>query len=151
MMEGPQGTDGEYLNFPPRGNLRKRGVYFLDISEQLEKEKKIKQEINRLKKLYKDFPKDKVKALEGLIDNAAFLKITLDNLKDNLLKNGVTELFEQGEQSFNRERPEYKVYSTFIQRYATVMKQLIDVLPVEEKTKENDRVADFVKRSKELK
>ena len=123
----------------------------MSISEQLEKEKKIKQEINRLKKLYKDFQKDKTKALEGLINNAAFLKITLDNLRDDLLTNGVTELFEQGEQCFNRERPEYKVYSTFIQRYATVMKQLIDILPSEVKQQENDSLADFVKRSKSLK
>lgn len=123
----------------------------MSISEQLEKEKKIKQEINRLKKLYKDFPKDKTKALEGLINNAAFLKNSLDDLREDLLKNGVTELFEQGEQCFNRERPEYKIYATFIQRYSNVMKQLIDLLPTEEKKEENDKLADFVKRSKMLK
>ena len=98
----------------------------MSISEQLEKEKKIKQEINRLKKLYKEFDKDKAKALEGLINNAAFMKVTLNELREDLIRNGVTELFEQGEQSFMRERPEYKVYSTFIQRYSQVMKQLID-------------------------
>ena len=120
----------------------------MSISEQLEKEKKIKQEINRLKKLYKEFDKDKAKALEGLINNAAFMKVTLNELREDLIRNGVTELFEQGEQSFMRERPEYKVYSTFIQRYSQVMKQLIDLLPVEEKKVEEDALMDFVKKGR---
>ncbi|MDD6795363.1 MAG: hypothetical protein PUE01_08160 [Clostridiaceae bacterium] len=120
----------------------------MDISEQLEKEKKIKQEINRLKKLYKEFDKDKAKALEGLIYNAAFMKISLNELREDLLINGVTELFEQGEQCFKRERPEYKVYSTFIQRYSQVMKQLIDLLPVEEKKTEEDALMEFVKKGR---
>ena len=128
--------------------MREKGGLFLSISEQLEKEKKIKQEINRLKKLYKEFDKDKAKALEGLINNAAFMKVTLNELREDLIRNGVTELFEQGEQSFMRERPEYKVYSTFIQRYSQVMKQLIDLLPVEEKKVEEDALMDFVKKGR---
>ena len=63
----------------------------MSISEQLEKEKKIKQEINRLKKLYKEFDKDKAKALEGLINNAAFMKVGMElqnylNRENNVLK-----------------------------------------------------------------
>lgn len=117
----------------------------MSISEHLEKEKKIKQEINRLKKIYKEFPKDKVKVLEGLIYNAAFMKVALKDLRDDLMQNGLTELFEQGEQAFNRERPEAKQYTTFIQRYSQVMKQLIDLLPPEQKEQEEDALMKFVK------
>ena len=60
-------------------------------------------------------------------------------------------MFEQGEQCFNRERPEYKVYSTFIQRYSTVMKQLVDLLPQEVKKTEEDELMNFVKKGKALK
>ena len=123
----------------------------MSISEHLEKEKKIKQEMNRLKKLYKDFDKNKAKVLEGLISQAAFMKNTLDELRDDLLQNGTTEWFEQGEQCFKRERPEYKVYSTFIQRYSIVMKQLIDLLPEEVKKEEEDELMSFVKKGKALK
>lgn len=118
------------------------------ISEQLEREKKIKQEINKIKKLYKDFGKDKVKVLEGLINQAAFLKVSLEETKEDIIKNGLTELFEQGEQCFNRERPEVKIYSTFMQRYSNVMKQLIDLLPVEVKKEETDALIDFVKKGR---
>lgn len=121
----------------------------MSISEQLEKEKKVKQEINRIKKLYKDFPKEKARALEGLINEAAFMRISLEDTRNDLMKNGLTEIFEQGEQCFKRERPECKIYSTFMQRYSGVMKQLIDLLPAEEvKKEEEDELMQFIKRSK---
>ena len=104
--------------------------------------------MNRVKKLYKDFPKEKAKALEGLIHEAAFMKISLEELRNDLLKNGLTELFEQGEQAFMRERPETGVYTKFIQRYSGVMKQLIDLLPVEIKKEENDKLMEFVRKGK---
>lgn len=119
-----------------------------EFKDNLNKEKNIKQEINRIKKLYKDFPKEKSKVLEGLINESAFIKISLEELRDNLLKNGFTEVFEQGEQRFNRERPEVKIYTTFIQRYSNVMKQLIDLLPVEVKKEEADELLKFLNRNK---
>ena len=120
----------------------------MSISEQLEREKKIKQEINKIKKIYKEFPKDKTKVIEGLINEAAFMKISLEDIREDLMKHGLTELFEQGEQSFNRERPEVKIYTTFMQRYAGVMKQLIDLLPIEVKKEEADALMNFIKKGK---
>ena len=118
------------------------------FKNEIDKEKNIKQEVNRIKKLYKEFPKDKVKALEGLINEAAFIKVSLEELRENLLANGFTEVFEQGEQRFNRERPEVKIYTTFIQRYSNVMKQLIDLLPPEVKKEEADELLEFLNRNK---
>ena len=120
----------------------------MSISEQLDRDRKIKQEINKIKKIFKDFPKDKIKVLEGLINEAAFMKVSLEDTRSDLIKNGLTELFEQGEQSFNRERPEVKIYTTFMQRYSGVMKQLIDLLPVEVKKQESDTLMEFIKKGK---
>lgn len=118
------------------------------LFEHLEKEKKIKQEINRVKKLYKDFPKEKLKVIEGLINEVAFMKISLEETREDLVKNGMTELFVQGSQEFNRERPEVKIYTTLIQRYSNVMKQLIDLLPPEEKKEEKDELLEFLSKGK---
>jgi len=120
----------------------------LSISEQLEKEDKIRKEINRIKKLYKDFNKDKARVLEGLIKEAAFMKVELEELRNDLLITGLTELFVQGEQCFNRERPESKLYTSFIQRYSQVMKQLIEMLPAEEKKQEETNLEKFVQKGK---
>ncbi len=120
----------------------------MSISEQLEREKKIKQEINRIKKLYKDLSRDKVKVVEGLINEAAFMKLTLEELREDLFRNGFTELYENGTQVINRERPEAKIYSTMIQRYSNVMKQLIDYMPLEEKEEEQDELMKFLSKGK---
>lgn len=120
----------------------------MSISEQLEREKKIKQEINRIKKFYKDLEKDKVKVVEGLITEASFMKLTLQELREDLFKNGMTELYENGPQVVNRERPETKIYSTMIQRYSNVMKQLIDYMPEEKQKEENDELKEFLNRRK---
>lgn len=118
------------------------------LEKKLEKEKKIKQEINKVKKLYKDFPKDKVKVLDGLINDVAFMKISLEEIRSDLVENGLTELFTQGTQEFNRERPEVKIYTTLIQRYSNVMKQLIDLLPEEEKKEQKDELLEFLQNGK---
>lgn len=120
----------------------------MSISEQLEREKKIKQEINRIKKIYKDLSKDKIKVFEGLVTEASFMKLTLEELRVFLLRNGVTEEYENGPQVFTRERPESKIYSTMIQRYSNVMKQLIDLMPTEEKKEETDELMSFLSKSK---
>lgn len=124
------------------------GGYFLDIYEQLEKEKQIKQEINRLKKLYKNMSKEKVKLLDGLIKEAAFMKVLLEELRDAVVHNGVTEVFKQGKQEIRVERKESKLYTTYISKYTQVMKQLIDILPPEEKKIEQDKLTEFVNRKK---
>ena len=118
------------------------------LNQKLDKEKKIKQEINRIKKLYKDFDKDKIKVLDGLINDAAFMKISLEEIRSDLVNNGLTELFTQGSQEFNRERPEVKIYTTLIQRYSNVMKQLIDLLPQEEKKEQKDELLEFLQKGK---
>ena len=76
------------------------------------------------------------------------MKISLEELRDNLLANGFTEVFEQGEQRFNRERPEVKIYISLTQRYSNIMKQLIDILPAEEKKEEADELLNFLNRNK---
>ncbi|MEG2246432.1 MAG: hypothetical protein RSC84_03190 [Peptostreptococcaceae bacterium] len=118
------------------------------LNSKLDKEKKIKQEINKIKKLYKDFDKDKIKVLDGLITDSAFMKISLEEIREDLIKNGFTELFVQGTQEFNRERPEVKIYTTLFQRYSNVMKQLIDLLPDEEKKEQKDELLEFLQKGK---
>lgn len=118
------------------------------LYEQLEREKLINQEKNRIKKVYKDIPREKLKVVEGLISEASFMKITLEEARADLLKNGMTEIFEQGPNVYNRKRPEVEIYTSLIQRYSQVMKQLIDYMPEEEQKEENDELKEFLNRRK---
>lgn len=118
------------------------------LYEPLEKAKRIKKEVARLKRLFKDLPGDKKKAGEGLIQEAAFMRATLEEARYIIDQEGILEHFEQGSQKFLREHPATKVYNTMIQRYSAVSKQIFDMLPAEEATTEQDELMDFVKRVK---
>ncbi|OJT90585.1 hypothetical protein BM534_02405 [Clostridioides difficile] len=122
------------------------GGLFKIIYEQLEKEKKIKQEVSRLKKNYKDLEKEKVKILDGLVNEAAFLKISLEETREILTKEGLTEIFKQGKQEFERERLQVKIYLNFMKLYSNVMKQLIDIIPSDMKQEEEDELIKFIKK-----
>ena len=67
----------------------------------------------------------------GLIDEAAFLRISLRILKDDLRENGFTELFSQSDKQepYERERPQAKIYASMNGNYQKVIKQLTDLLP----------------------
>ncbi len=120
----------------------------MQISEQLEREKKIKQETNRLKKIYKDLPKDKAKVIDGLITELAFMKLTLEELRQDIFLNGEFELYENGPQVVKRERPESKKYDARCKTYSSVMKQLINYMPEEKKKEEQDELMQFLSRGK---
>ncbi|WP_339110769.1 hypothetical protein WIS39_19990 (plasmid) [Clostridioides difficile] len=118
------------------------------IYEQLEKEKKIKQEVSRLKKNYKDLEKEKNKILDGLVNEAAFLKISLEETREILIREGLTEIFKQGKQEFERERLQVKIYLNFMKLYTSVMRQLIDIIPSDIKQEEEDKLIEFIKKGR---
>lgn len=117
------------------------------LYNELEKEQQIKKEIRKLRRLFKFLPSDKKKAAEGLIQEAAFMKVTLEEARYIIDSEGIIELFEQGTQRFKREHPATKVYNTMIQRYATVSKQLFDMVPDPDAGKAaKDELMAFVKK-----
>lgn len=114
-----------------------------------EKDKRIKLEKKKLKKLFENLSEDKIKAAEGLIQEAAFMRVTLEETRYIIDNEGVLEAFEQGSQKFMREHPATKVYNTMINRYAAVCKQLFEMVPDPETAKQaNDEFMEFVKGAK---
>ncbi len=106
--------------------------------EKKENAAKIKKETNRLKKLYKDLDKNKKQLVLKLIENAAFMSITLENLKEEIKNNGVKEFYMNGKGQFGyKESVESKNYNVTIKNYMNVIKQLNDMLPTEEKPKDD--------------
>jgi len=110
-----------------------------------EKQARIKRELNRLKKIFAALPDDARNVADGLIQEAAFMRVTLEETRAVIDREGVIERFEQGVQRFYREHPATKVYTALINRYQAVMKQLIDLLPAEDKEKQGDELMEFVK------
>ena len=123
----------------------------MGISEQLEKEKKIRAEKNRIAKIYKNINMDKdiTKVLDGLISDAAFMRVSLEEVKQKLIKEGLMEKFKNGSQEFMREKPEAKLFLNFMKQYANTMKQLIDLMPVQVKDEEQDQLLQFFQSGKD--
>lgn len=123
----------------------------MGIAEQLEKEKKIRQEKNRISKIYKNINMDKdiTKVLDGLISDAAFMRVSLEEVKQKLIKEGLMEKFKNGSQEFMREKPEAKLFLNFMKQYANTMKQLIDLMPVQVKDEEQDQLLQFFQSGKD--
>src|SRR5690606_25731627 len=96
---------------------------------EAEKAKLAKREFSRLRKIFKNIPEDKRRLTEGLIQEAAFMRATLEEARAIIDRDGVIENFEQGSQKFLREHPATKVYASMVNRYTTVCNRLLDLLP----------------------
>src|SRR5689334_10076501 len=99
--------------------------------EKLERVKAINAEIKRLKGLFKDVSPLKKKTIEGLIEEIAFMRITIRGLKETINDSGPIDEMPQGDYSILREHPAVRTYNTMIQRYTTASKELFALLPKE--------------------
>ena len=98
-----------------------------------ELEKKIRQEAARLSRNFQTIDAKKRSIIKGLIERAAFMRISLDDLEDDLNRNGFTEWFSQGDQEpYQRKRPAADLYNTMNANYQKIIKQLTDLTPKEE-------------------
>ena len=96
----------------------------------------IAKERRRLAGKYSRIEKKRKAVLDGLFYRAAFMRVQLEELEEDLTANGVTEEFSQGDQPpYMRERPEARVYNNLNGGYQKIIKQLTDALPKDEPVK----------------
>lgn len=93
--------------------------------------RRIKAEVRKLCQVLSDLPEDRLSAADGVVRRAAYMRITLEDYEKDLTENGHTEMFTQSEKTdpYERERPVARLYNTMIRNYASVMRQLFDLLP----------------------
>lgn len=108
-----------------------------------EREILVKKEKLRLQRLYKNIPTNQKKIVDGLIIQAARLRILLDEMWIDISENGDYELFSQSDKQepYERERPVAKLYNSRNDSYYRIIKQLSDFLP-EEKQRDDPENTD---------
>ena len=107
----------------------------------------IKKEKSRLAKQFKEIDKKSRAVVDGLIEQAAFLRVQLQELADDININGTTELFAQGkdQEPYERQRPAANVYNSMNANYQKIIKQLNELLPKSApKTQTADGFVDFI-------
>ena len=108
-------------------------------------EQKIETEKKRLLRIYSKIDVKKKNTVVGLIERAAFIRVKLKMLEDDINIYGFTEWFQQGEQEpYKRQRPEAQIYCSLNTGYQKIIKQLSDLLPKEQVKTESDGFDNFV-------
>lgn len=123
--------------------------------KELTKDERIAKEKRRLNRIYKEIDDKRKNTVEGLIDLAAYQRVTLEEFKEDLDKNGFTEWFQQGKEqaAYERKRPIADMYNSLSNSYQKTIKQLTDLLPKEDAggMQASDGFDEFVERRKEMK
>lgn len=121
-------------------------------------EKRKKREKARLTRIYckeagdRRLNAERKAKLDGLIDRAAFLLVTIEELEKDIEENGYTEMFSQGDQQpYTRKRPAADILNSYNTTYLKCVKQIEDMLPKDAGKKEkDDGFCDFVNGRDEI-
>lgn len=109
----------------------------------MSRERKTSTELKKLREIFKDIEEKKRKTVEPLIENAAFMTVELRKLQKYIEQNGCTETYQNGEnQKGKKKSSEVEVYNTMIKNFTAIIKQLTDLLPEGEDTK--DELLNFI-------
>lgn len=132
------------------------GVQFLESEEQsldtkiIAKEKAVKKEVTKLKKIFSDLTNHQKDISIRIIDEIAFLTIELQELREYLRWNGTVEEMQQGEYVINRRSPQFQNYLDCAKTYQSLYKLILDMYPKADQnvkvTAELDGVQQFLKK-----
>lgn len=116
-----------------------------DLSKKLEKEKEIKQEINRINGFLKEIEPKVKKGVKSLIDNVAYMAVTLRELRGDINQEGLITEYQNGENQFGTKKsPKVEIYNTMVKNYRSSFKTLLDLLPKNKEQIIDDGFEEFV-------
>ncbi len=103
----------------------------------------INHEIERLRSLFSSVDENKAKLVDILIEQAAFMKVELGILQEQIRKHGAIQVSSKGAQ---RQTEAAKYYTKLINAYGTVIKTLNSIMG-KNVTDGDDAFDDFLKRA----
>lgn len=116
-------------------------MYAVTITD---KEARIKKEVKRLKSVFKDLDKNKLKTVDSLIHRAAFITVSLEDLEDELNEYGWTETYTNGRnQEGVKKAAAAEAHISLTKNLNAIMKQLLDLVPPAQK--KESRLAEMMK------
>ena len=98
------------------------------------KETRIRKEKKRLAGIFKDLEENKLKTCAALIDRAAFITVSLEDLEEQLNETGWVESYQNGEnQSGMKKAAAADVHISLTKNLNAIIKQLLDLVPPAQK------------------
>ena len=95
----------------------------------------VKSEKKRITAILQDMPGNELELSRGLIEEAAWIRVKLKELRTDIDENGLFEPFQQSERMdpYDRERPQAKQYHAFYKDYENAIKSLLERCPPEKR------------------
>lgn len=115
----------------------------------MKKEERILKEIKRIEKIFNDIPKKKMDLIKELIKRASFLLVMAEDMEEEInTLDGVLETTINASQQFVKANPLYKEYRDTVKSYQAVIKQLNDLIKVDEasSTQAVNPLIDFISK-----
>lgn len=107
-------------------------------------ENRVKEERERLLEVFSGMDESRKAIVQGVIDEAAFQRISLQELRNEIREHHEVELFHQGkEEPYLRETPCSKKYEARAMTYLKYKNLLLAQLPKEERDAAGDAFDDF--------
>jgi hypothetical protein len=122
---------------------------FSCIYSETERKKLIRKETKRLKKLLENVDEVKKNVAENLIQDAAFMFVTLEETRQIINRDGIIEEYQNGaNQKGLKKSSAVEVYDKMVNTYSKVIKQLCDMIPGGEGDDIAESILDFARRAK---
>jgi regulator of replication initiation timing len=102
-------------------------------------------ELERLRSLFSSVDETKTQLVDNLIEQAAFMKVELDKLQEQIKKHGAVQVSSKGTQ---RQTEAAKYYTKLVNSYGTVIKTLNTILGTQVDDGD-DAFDEFLKRANE--
>lgn len=110
---------------------------------ELSKEERIDAELKKLSELYQELPENKLKLMSALIQNCAFMKVTLEDLQKVINLEGATDSYQNGANQFGKKQSaNIQAYNSLIKNYTNSIDKLEKMLPPDTKKSKLDELID---------
>lgn len=108
----------------------------------MEKDKRIKAELKRISGFFDKVPENQREIVKPLLQNSAFMKVTLEDLQEIINQEGVIDHYQNGANQYGtKQSATLQSYNSLVKNYASVTKTLSQLLPKEE---EEDEFMKFI-------
>lgn len=132
-------TDKEF----EKEQIRREAEYD-SISGYIDKTKRINKELRRLKKLFNEIDENKKKLVQATMEDVAFLTVTMQDLRENINRDGTTVEYKNGENQYGtKQSPDAQLYLQMSQKQTQAMKILVDCMPKAAKIDNASKEDDF--------
>lgn len=123
---------------------RRREAEYDRVSRYVEKNKRINRELRRLKKLFGEIDENKKKLVQATMEDVAFLTVTMQDLRENINRDGTTVEYKNGENQYGtKQSPDAQLYLQMSQKQTQAMKILLDCMPRPIRTDPAKKEDDF--------